>query len=83
MKILLISLICLLICCQTRIENNIIKDLGKKQISNNVYIKKMSIGKDRIYFLVDENDNLISSGISTSFTISNGKSSTTNSNTTF
>lgn len=78
-KILLVS-ICLFIACQTNISKQDINDAGKQQIGHNTYLKKIYVGDDRVYFLVNEKDELVGNSISTSYTISNGKSSTIKSN---
>jgi mRNA-degrading endonuclease RelE of RelBE toxin-antitoxin system len=65
--------------CQQRIENQSIKDYGKKQIGENLYIKKVLVGEDRVYFLVNEKDEVVT-GTSTSYTVSNGKSTSIKSN---
>jgi len=80
MKKLVLLAACFLIACQTNISKQNINDAGKKQIGPNLYLKKIYVGDDRVYFLVNEKDELIGNSISTSYTISNGKSSTNYSN---
>jgi len=47
-----------------RIDNVSSEDLGTTQIGNGVFIKKIRVGVDKLFFLVDENGKLISSGVS-------------------
>ena len=80
MKTIIIILSILFVSCISRIENQNIEEYGKKQIGDNIYIKKIIIGSDRIYMLVDENDKLIINGLSTSYTIKTDKSKIVKSN---
>jgi len=70
MKYFLLILTCLLVACgRTNIEHNKIYDAGKKQIGNNLYLKKMYVGRDRVYILINEKDEIISGLTSTSYTV--------------
>ena len=75
MKIMIVLVMSLLMSCVARIENQNIVNFGKKEISEGIYLKKLLIGKDRVYLVVDENDKLVGSCSSTNITVSNGKSS--------
>ena len=76
MKILIIMICLLTLNCVRRIENVTIRDYGKQQIGENVFIKKLYLSDgDRVYLLVDRNDKFISSTVNASITISSGKSS--------
>lgn len=72
----------LLFSCVSRIENQEVEDYGQKQIGPNLYLKKVLVGSDRVYFLVNEKGEVVS-GASTSYTVSNGESSRVESNSTF
>lgn len=74
----LVILFFLFISCEPNIENASIKDCGIKQIGENLYLKKVVIGNDRIYLLVDRDGKLVSNTTSTNFTVitSTGKSTT-------
>lgn len=76
-KILITISFLFLFSCTTNIEDQSIKDAGIKQISDNLFLKKIYVGDDRIYILINEKDEVVSGNISSSYTIrhSNGKSS--------
>ena len=78
MKYLLI-LACILISCQTKIQNDTINDAGKRQIGENLYLKKIYVGSDRVYILVNEKDEVVGN-TSTSYTVHSGKTSRVESN---
>lgn len=81
LKIILVSVALLFVFCSDRIEDQNIKFQGKAQIGDNLYIKKIMIGSDRVYFLVDQNDNLVTGTVNTSFTVSDdGKTTRVESN---
>ena len=73
MKTIIFLALLVLVSCSGNIENKTVTDCGKKQIGDNLYLKKLSIAGDRIYLLVDENDRLISGNTATSYTVSTGK----------
>lgn len=77
----LIALGLLTMGCISRMEDVKIEDYGKQQIGENLYLKKIVLNSnDRVYILVDGDDKLVSANTSTSFSVSNGKSTTTYSN---
>lgn len=62
----LVSIVVMLSCTiEKKMEDCTIQDMGKIQIGDDVYLKKLQIGRgwentpDRVYFLVDGNDKLI------------------------
>lgn len=64
----LVSIVVMLSCTiEKKMEDCTIQDLGKIQIGDDVYLKKLQIGRgwgdtpDRVYILVDSNDKLVSS----------------------
>lgn len=73
MKKILLSCVCLVVFIFSCVDNNVsddaIMDNGKIKIGTNLYLKKIVLcnsglrSNDIIYFVVDENDNLIISGI--------------------
>jgi hypothetical protein len=71
--VLAAAMILAVIGCSLDISNSDIAYCGKKQIADNVYIKKIKIDGDRIYFLVDKDDKLIGSSVSTSYDVHHGK----------
>jgi hypothetical protein len=80
MKIILCCLM-LFLCCTSHIENQSIHDMGKKQIGEHLYLKKLFIGhEDRVYILVNENDEIVSGNVSTSYIVHTGKTSHVESN---
>jgi len=80
MKILIIVATLLFVSCYSRIENAGVTDCGKKEIGNGLYLKKIVVGGDRIYMLVDENDKLITGSTASSYTVQTDNSSHTESN---
>lgn len=65
--VILLSIVLLISCAQEPImEDCDIRDCGKTQIGNNIYLKKLNINRgrqlndDRVYLLVDSTDKLIS-----------------------
>ena len=73
-QLLIVIGIAIIILCTPRIENQSIEDYGIKQVGENLYLKKVLVGQDRVYFLVDSEGRVIS-GTSTNWTVSKGKSS--------
>jgi len=69
-----IFLVLFLCFCTARIEDQTIKDYGKKEIAEGVFLKKITVGQDRVYILVDRDDRLVSGSVSMSFT-TGGKNS--------
>ena len=67
----------LFLFCSSRMEDQDVKDYGMKQVGDNIYIKKLMVGNDRIYFLVDRDGKLISTNTSTTYTTNTGKVTTT------
>lgn len=62
------------VSCVSRIENQDIEDYGVKQVGENLYLKKVLVGRDRVYFLVDKDGNVVS-GTSSNWKVSSNKSS--------
>jgi len=65
--VILLSIVLLISCAQEpRMEDCDIRDCGKTQIGDNIYLKKLNIDRgtqlydDRVYLLVDSTDKLIS-----------------------
>lgn len=81
-KILIFVSIIMLACisCRTDITEDNLKDAGKKQVGPNIYLKKLYVGTDRIYILVNEKDELISGSINSSYTVTQGKTTSYESN---
>lgn len=79
MKKLLVVLALLVVSCSNNIEKASIEDCGKKEIGKGLYLKKINVGGDRVYMLVDENDKLINGNTASSHTVyqSTGKATTT------
>jgi hypothetical protein len=79
--VLIIILACFITSCKTNITDNKITDAGKKQVGPNMYLKKIYVGVDRIYILVNEKDEIIAGSIGTAYTEKHGKTSSYESNT--
>lgn len=79
MKQLFVVLALLIVSCSDNIEKASIEDCGKKEIGKGLYLKKINVGSDRVYMLVDENDRLINGNTASSHTVyqSTGKTTTT------
>lgn len=59
-----------LLGCSGRMEQLDVIDQGNKEIGDGIYLKKLDVGNgDRVYLLVDQENNLLSSNTSTSRTI--------------
>ena len=81
MKLVIVALVLLIAGCSGRMEQYTLSDQGRLPVAEGVYIKKISISSgDRVYLLVDENDRLVGSSVSTSITVRTGKSRHTESN---
>ena len=65
MKRISIAIIILLIINCISYENATVYDEGKKEIGDNLYLKKLIIKSDYIYLLVDSTDNLVSTSVNT------------------
>lgn len=78
MKSFLLILSLLFISCSTNIEKQTISDCGKKEIGKGLYLKKIMVGSDHVYILVNEQDRLINGNTATSYTVysQNGKTTT-------
>lgn len=76
MKILMGVLALFFVFCSGSIDNASVKDRGKVEIGEGLYLKKLSVNGDRIYLLVDSNDKLISTNTACSYTVSTYNSGT-------
>lgn len=72
---LLTVLSLLFVSCSDQIDDKttVVKDCGKVKISEGKYLKKLLIDGDRIYLLVDENENIVGGTVGTSHTVKRGK----------
>jgi len=63
-KLLLAFVILIVVGCSRRIDNATVIDQGKVQISDSLYLKKISVKSDdfvdNVYFLVNERDEIVS-----------------------
>jgi len=81
MKLTLLVLALLFISCSTDIEKASVYDCGKKEIGEGLYLKKIMVGSDRVYMLVDENGRLINGSTASSYTVYEHQGKTTTSHT--
>jgi hypothetical protein len=73
----IIAMIGIVISCIGPMSEETIEDNGKKQIGDNLYLKRLIISgeQDRVYLLVDKDDKLLSTNTNTSVTIHQNKQS--------
>jgi len=76
----IVSLACMFLFCSEAMDKQSVEDCGKKEIGQGVYLKKILVGDDRVYMLVDENDKLINGNVTSSITIHSKNSNRTESN---
>jgi hypothetical protein len=70
MKLVVIAFVLLFMACSDNMSEVELHDAGKVEVSNGVFIKRISMSSgDRVYILVDSNDKLLGSGVSTSITV--------------
>jgi hypothetical protein len=61
MKYLTLFVCIFILGCSERIDDASTVDCGKVKIGNNLYLKKIRVGSlDKVYFLVNERDEIIS-----------------------
>lgn len=79
MKVMVLGLLAMSLSACTEYKDAEVKDMGKVQIGDNVYLKqiKMSYDKtDRVYIMVDKDDKIIRSPVTVNYT--DGKVQKTN-----
>lgn len=69
LKILAAVFVSCFVFCSGNIDNASVKEKGKVEIGEGLYLKKVTVEGDRIYLLVDANDKLISTNTACSYTV--------------
>jgi hypothetical protein len=73
-KKVIIVFVLMFVCCSNRIDNAKATDCGAVKIGPNLYLKKVMIGDDKIYLMVNEQSQVVA-GTSTNYTVTTGKTS--------